>query len=547
MSYRFIKIALSLSLLTTASAQSHVKVSQNGTPEQKHQELLNYASQNKKDPSNPFDSLVINALSTSSVSHNSDDVCELAYACTGYSGFIDRDKELAQVELDPLKKANDAFAIELGKFIGKRSIEQGQILIETAETPRQKSLAFLCLAEAHFAMNNLPKTMLYSALSLSYNPSPIHQKQVQFYFNEIFGFDFNFLQSRENLLKEINERLDETSSSEKFRLLFDFATILGLIESYPLDFSGDERQSDPYQLFLSVDDGYVKHAAVTMTSAMLSASPNARYDFKFIEDRNGIISPQNKEQLKNLSKLLGTDRFSIEFIDSGQSDLPNFIRRFEGDHWPWNVFYKLVIPKLANGAKRSLWLDADTIVLSDLKPYYEMDFEGKWFAGTRDVGAADHMNHLSMEYHNKYLNVGVLLFNNEKIISDNGLQILEEIDKTQPDLIYSMVCPEQDLLAVLFQDQILEFDIQTVMLEDEEDFRGTWNWYGQKHPSTEWRNIHNLPVNIIHMEGNRIKPWKNLNTYRDWLKSPKKNNGIQSMYWALRDMTFWTVSQRDKG
>lgn len=504
------------------------------TADAKYEYLVNLAAeQTSSEPE------VLNLVRQAFTQNNPEALYELAYSTNGFSGAMARDKQLSQLILSSLIKQGDPVAIQLNDFMTSRSPAKAQQLLKLAQTPRQRALAFMCLAEAYFAKNDVAKTMLYTVLSLATHPSELYDRQAQFYTSKVFGQEISLLQSRDQLLAELRTLMESSGNSAKFKAAFEMATALDLLPSYPLNLSEQPIDSEAYEIFYSVDDGYVKHAAVSVMSAMLSADPGRRYDFKFIDDRTRPISSKNRAKLEELVHLLGDDRFTMEFIPVNKNMLPRVIQRFNASYWPWNVFYKLILPKLSQDSERSLWLDADTIVTKDLHPLYEQDFEGRWFLGTRDVEASKRLKGIAMPYDSNYLNVGVLLVNNKAIDQAGGMQTMDDVDELRPDFVYLLDFPEQDLLALLYQDHIKEIDVQTRMENHEKDFRGQWNWFAHEHNSTHWRNVHGHWAGIIHMEGNHIKPWKKIIRWQRWHHDPKKNNGVMNLYWSLRDMGPW--------
>jgi lipopolysaccharide biosynthesis glycosyltransferase len=484
---------------------------------------------------------------------NPDALYELAYASKGFSQYIKFDKALAVNLLNDRVKQGDVFADGLAKFIQKRSIEKAEELLKLAQSSRQRALAFLCMAEVSFAKRQLPKTMLYSVLSLATYPSEIHDEQVQFYLEKAVGQRISLMRDKEALLDSLNAAMSKEKNPEKYRLLFDMASVVGLLSSYPLDFQLKPKNLEPKQIFLGFDDNYAIHGGITIFSAILSADPNTSYEINVIEVDNTPISKEHKAALEKLVTLFGDDRFTLNFVPVSDSLLPRILAETKewpiddvgqkrGKYWPTVVFYKLLIPQLAGDTKRSLWLDADIIVRSDLGPLFDKDMKGAWFLGTRDRCGSRLLKNIGSNTNNKYLNVGVLLIDNEKFRSEKGIDILNKTLIGQPDLAYLLILPEQDLISLLYQDQTTEVGAQEMMSKEDNTPNSQWNWIAQKHPSTHWSQIHNHFANIIHMEGNDIKPWAFGRRWKGWIKDPKSNNGIQNLYWALRDMGPWPVS-----
>lgn len=469
-------------------------------------------------------------------------IYDLAYATKGFSQQMPADKELGAKILQPLIAQGDDFAEKLNDFIKKRSLEKAGVLLQKADSPRQRSLAFMCLAEANYAQKKYPKTMMYSVLSLATYPSEIHDQQFQFYLNNLVGTPISLLQTREALLENLRDAMDKQKKPEKFRLLFDVSTFVGLLSDYPLRFSAEE-ETDPVQICLVFDENYVKHAGVTILSAILSAKPGSRYNFNVLQDHQKPISERSKEIIKGLLTTLGDDRFQINFSIIEDHLLPAQLSDLK-INWPRNVYFKMLIPKLFSQYDRVLYMDTDLIVRGDLNGLYHQNMDEKLILGTRDICAAKNLVRMAMSFDNCYLNGGVVLFNIDQFKKEGKTDILMSAFAKNPDLIYMLDYNEQDLMALLFKGKIAEISFQQIMAQSDEEPSGEWNWYAQKeHPSSHWSRVNSHFAQIIHMEGGDMKPWFGSRRYMRWRNDPKSSNGIQSIYWALRDASPWPTQK----
>lgn len=481
------------------------------------------------------------SLSANPTTNEGDALYEVAYETSLPSPQTKRNKNLLASLLNDRLKAQDPYAFALNQFGQNRSVETAEKILESAQTQRQKALAFLCLAEAYFAKQDNAKTILYSMLSLGTHPSEAHDRQVQFYFKKIMGEPVSLLSSKEALLEKFRDIMHKNWSPKAFRGAFEAATVISLLPQYPIPQPSGEP-TDPLQIFLSFDNGYTQHAGVTILSAVLSAEANTRYTFNIMEDKHNPISNTNKERLQALSRIFGNQRFDVKLITMGREDLPAVLQKFNEKDWPLLVFFKLMIPQLAKDSSRALWLDSDIIVRADLTPYYMQDFKDSWFVGTRDVYGGRYLNRMGHKYDEPYINVGVVLFNNDAINTGNGLGMLEHIIHSYPDYMSILKLPEQDLMATLYQHRVREVGQQIHMTNEDTYSNSEWNWLAMHHPSTQWPVVHTHFSKIVHMEGNKIKPWKqrwNMNKFA-WKYSPQQSNGIQSMYWTLREMSPWS-------
>lgn len=477
-------------------------------------------------------------LQAEPLSSEGDVLYETAYETSLPSPQSKRDKRLLASMLEAQLKAQDPYAIALNQFGQDRSVEAAEKILEAAQTQRQKALAFLCLAEAYFAKQDNPKTILYSILSLGTYPSETHDRQVQFYFKKIVGEPVSLLSSKEALLDKFRHIMQKSWCPKAFRGAFDAATLMSLLPQYPLQHS--EVLSESLQLYLMFDNGYAQHAGVSIFSSILSAGYHSSYDFNVIEDKNKPISMANKERLTRLMSLFGDKRFRIRFITLSPENLPKPLQSFRSSHWPIMMFYKFLIPGLVTNDSRALYLDSDIIVRSDLTSLYTQDFKGAWFLGTRDVSASAHLTRLGHQYRDPYLNGGIILLNVQAFKEGDGFNFMGNQLDAYPDMKYVLKFAEQDMMGTLFQGKTLEIGQQTHMRKEDTFSNSVWNWLAEDHPSTQWSAIHTHFANIIHMEGNHIKPWKSFGNSWVWTFAPQKNNGVRNLYWSLREMSPWS-------
>lgn len=117
------------------------------------------------------------------------------------------------------------------------------------------------------------------------------------------------------------------------------------------------------------------------------------------------------------------------------------------------LFWSEVIDKKTD---RLLYIDCDTIILSDLSYLAEVDLGGNCLGMVYDALITNEIEKIGLSPEDSYYNSGVILFNTEKWINGNcGAKIIEHLNNgTQ----YGTV--DQDVLNVVFKGNIFTLPMQ---------------------------------------------------------------------------------------
>lgn len=121
-----------------------------------------------------------------------------------------------------------------------------------------------------------------------------------------------------------------------------------------------------------------------------------------------------------------------------RKDGPNYNSR-----WTWMVMMRVALAKILTQEDRVLSLDADTLILRDLSPLWDIDLSGYYFAGVRETK-------ISGETRRLYINNGVAMQNLAKLRDGTADRLITALNNTP----YAF--KEQDCINVLCQGQILE-------------------------------------------------------------------------------------------
>jgi lipopolysaccharide biosynthesis glycosyltransferase len=225
---------------------------------------------------------------------------------------------------------------------------------------------------------------------------------------------------------------------------------LRLIE--PIDIPSEK---EAVFLLLSSDANYEPHLWVNLSSLIENAKSNSKY-YIYILD-GGIHNKENFYELVSRDK-----RFHIGFI--GMQD--QFVFVYEDRHISKAAYYRLAIFKLFKNFPRIIYIDADSYILGDVAELYNLPMGVKLIAGAKDSITYEipwrekHISYplysgkainyfkeylkLSNDKLNNYFSSGVLLFNLEKINTQEKHRELEKL------LEMKFFCHDQDIINILF-------------------------------------------------------------------------------------------------
>lgn len=173
------------------------------------------------------------------------------------------------------------------------------------------------------------------------------------------------------------------------------------------------------------------------------------------------------------------------------------------DRYPKEIYYRLAAPQfLPDKLERILYLDIDTVVINSLKPLYETDFEGNYFAGcthTKQFLTKINQSRLHTDKSSAYVNTGVLLYNLPVLREQVSFQ---EMQKYVRDNEKKLILPDQDILSGLYGEKVKLMDPLRYNLSDR---------VLNQHNAEHWR--HKIDIDwirqnavIVHYCGTN-KPW----------------------------------------
>ncbi len=155
------------------------------------------------------------------------------------------------------------------------------------------------------------------------------------------------------------------------------------------------------------------------------------------------LSDQSKAVLRLLER--AGDNNTIEFVPV-EGTLLERIKVSTG-RWRQETFFRYYVTEILPELDRVLWLDADILVRRSITELYNIDFEGRSFAGVWD-NSSDPEERLGIK---DYINAGILMINAEKIKRTEKIREFWDL-VASPEYVGEL--PDQDALNIVFKDDI---------------------------------------------------------------------------------------------
>ena len=202
-------------------------------------------------------------------------------------------------------------------------------------------------------------------------------------------------------------------------------------------------------IFYATDKNYIPYLAVALAS--VKACKSTEFDYKihvlYTGDLNGY-----DEKITDMAE----ESFSIEFIDvtKEMNRISDCMRC--RDYYTPAIYYRLLIPELFPGYSKVLYMDCDTIALSDVAELYNIDVQDNYLGAVADqvVGIVSEFgnytkNALGIDG-NKYFNSGVIVLNLEKLREINFYCQFEKVLRSY----HFVIAPDQDVLNLICKDKV---------------------------------------------------------------------------------------------
>ena len=164
-------------------------------------------------------------------------------------------------------------------------------------------------------------------------------------------------------------------------------------------------------VFFAVDNGYIPFLGVALSSLIENTSKGNKYAIKVLFTS---VTEENKARIKKYER----ENISIEFVDLNKQLEKIEEKLYTRNYFSNTTYYRLFIPELYPEYDKAVYIDSDTVCLSDIAELYNTDMGDNLIAAVSDgvvqtlkpfqdyvervVGVADY---------NNYFNAGVIVMN----------------------------------------------------------------------------------------------------------------------------------------
>ena len=168
-------------------------------------------------------------------------------------------------------------------------------------------------------------------------------------------------------------------------------------------------------IFFAVDDGYIPFLAVSLKSVIDNASEENEYKIKILYTN---VSEENMVKIKNYK----SQNIDIEFVDVKKQLEAIKDKLYTRNYFSNTTYYRLFIPEMYPEYKKAVYIDSDTVCLTDIANLYNIDIGENLIAGTPDgvIQAIDVFQDyvervVGVSDYNKYFNAGIIVMNLEEL------------------------------------------------------------------------------------------------------------------------------------
>ena len=198
----------------------------------------------------------------------------------------------------------------------------------------------------------------------------------------------------------------------------------------------------PIHIAFGINDAYAPYISVTIKSIVENNRGN---DIRIhvLTDR---ISNSNQRRLADAVEGCKSAKLEIHTVDD------SFLNGLKTGVWTIYTWYRVLLPSiLPIEVKKVLYLDADTLVTTDLRELFSVDMTEKSIAATVDIQSFDKraFERCGYEQHKQYICTGVLLMNLEYWRKNGLAETLVDWANSNSERI---MFPDQDAINYVCRD-----------------------------------------------------------------------------------------------
>lgn len=206
-------------------------------------------------------------------------------------------------------------------------------------------------------------------------------------------------------------------------------------------------------IFYASDENYMPYLAVALAS--LKEYKSAELDYKIHVLYTGDLNGYSKK-IKEMEE----DNLTIEFVNVTAD-----IERIRDcmicrDYYTPAIYYRLLIPELFPQYDKALYMDCDTVLLTDVAELYNIDIGNNYIGAVADqaVSAVPEFceytkNALGIDG-KRYFNSGVIVMNLQQF---RAVRFYEKFGLVLRSYNF-IIAPDQDVLNLICKDKVFYYD-----------------------------------------------------------------------------------------
>lgn len=252
------------------------------------------------------------------------------------------------------------------------------------------------------------------------------------------------------------------------------------------------NDSNPIHIALCADEGFALPMGVCLTSLLENNKENNLH----IHILTAGFAQSTIEKINQTGSIYGR-KIEIHLIDDEM-----FSGHPLSTSFPKSIYFRYLLPSvLDNQVKKVIYIDCDTVVLSDISALFAQDIDNFAIGAVPDANTDDIIERNRIEiYDGPYLNSGVLLINLEYWRKENVFRQLTEFILKYPE---KCLWPDQDALNVILHNKIkwlkFNYNFQLALIAPVDSYR--------MHADLQQEVIRSFPeICILHFSS-WSKPW----------------------------------------
>lgn len=228
------------------------------------------------------------------------------------------------------------------------------------------------------------------------------------------------------------------------------AVVMVWVSASPQVIANDDRcPTVSIPIAMATDNNYVVPTLVSIVSASENADPATTLKFYIMVTSD--FSEENKSKVQKLNEKLSNCEITI--VEMG-----NAFKEFEKSNWGTAMYYRLKVGSVLKDERKCIYLDSDTLVLKDLTEMFNLDIGDNYVAGTPDGFrlCKDHAGELEIADMSQYICSGSLLWNLDKVRTDNIEEKFEQFLKKSSEKGKKLIFPDQDAINAVCYGKIMD-------------------------------------------------------------------------------------------